>query len=80
MIQEGGLLAAASSVLAGGLATVIFHGTAVRFTMGAFALQIDGIAILIGCSVGLLLGVLGALPPAWKILRVPVVLGLKWNV
>lgn len=80
LLQEGGLLAAAASVLAGALATMLFHGAAVRFTMGAFALQIDAVAIVSGCGVGLLVGVLGALPPAWKILRVPVVLGLKWNV
>lgn len=79
LLQEGGLLAAAASVLAGVLATGLFHGTAVRFTMGAFALQIDEVAMVSGCGVGLLVGVLGALPPAWKILRVPVVLGLKWN-
>ncbi|MDP1561442.1 MAG: ABC transporter permease [Pirellulaceae bacterium] len=80
LLQEGGLLAAAASVLAGALATMLFHGAAVRFTMGAFALQIDAVAIVSGCGVGLLVGVLGALPPAWKILRVPVVLGLKWSV
>ncbi|MBL8854850.1 MAG: ABC transporter permease [Planctomycetaceae bacterium] len=80
LLQEGGLLAAAASVLAGGLATLLFHGTAVRFTMGAFALQIDAVAIVSGCVVGLSVGVLGAMPPAWKILRVPVVLGLKWSL
>lgn len=80
LLQEGGLLAAAASVLAGALAVALLHDSAVRFTMGAFALQIDAVAILTGCGVGLLVGVLGALPPAWKILRVPVVLGLKWNV
>lgn len=80
LLQEGGLLASAASVFAGALATVLFHGTAVRFTMGAFALEIDAVAIICGCFVGVLVGVLGAMPPAWKILRVPVVLGLKWNV
>ncbi|MBL8891489.1 MAG: ABC transporter permease [Planctomycetaceae bacterium] len=80
LLQEGGLLAAAASFFAGLLATVLFHGTAVRFTMGAFGLEIDAVAIICGCLVGVLVGVLGALPPAWKILRVPVVLGLKWNV
>jgi ABC-type antimicrobial peptide transport system permease subunit len=80
LLQEGGLLAAAASVLAGGMAVLLLHGTAVRFTMGAFALHLDAVSVLSGCAVGLLVGVLGAMPPAWKILRVPVVLGLKWSV
>jgi ABC-type lipoprotein release transport system permease subunit len=50
---------------------------AVRFTMGAFALRIDSISILTGCGVGLLLGVLGSLPPALKALRTEVASALK---
>jgi putative ABC transport system permease protein len=49
----------------------------VRFTMGAFALRIDGPSILAGCAVGLLLGVVGALPPAIRALRMPIVDSLK---
>ena len=45
--------------------------------MGAFTLQIDGVAVLIGCGVGLMLGVLGALPPAIKALRAEVAASLK---
>jgi len=33
--------------------------------------------LLIGCSVGLMLGVVGALPPAIKALRLSVAEGLK---
>lgn len=79
LLQEGGWLAATASVLAAALAIGLLHESTVRFTMGAFAMQIDATAVLSGCVVGLGVGVLGALPPAWKILRVPVVLGLKWN-
>ena len=43
---------------------MLVNGAAVRFTMGAFALRIDGTAVLIGCGVGLALGVVGAVPPA----------------
>jgi hypothetical protein len=45
--------------------------------MGAFALRVDGMAVLIGCGVGLLLGFFGAIPPAIRALRMPVVDGLK---
>ena len=77
LVQEGALLAAAASILAGFVALAVLNGVAIRFTMGAFALRIDGVSILIGCGVGLLLGVLGALPPALKALRLPVAQSLK---
>ncbi len=77
VIQEGMLLSATGSLLSGVVALALLNGVAVRFTMGAFTLRIDGIAILIGCGVGLLLGVLGALPPALKALRAPVAESLK---
>jgi ABC-type antimicrobial peptide transport system permease subunit len=77
IVQEGVLLAAAGSLLAGIGALSLLNGAAVRFTMGAFTLRIDGVAILIGCGVGLLLGVLGSLPPAIKALHAEVAASLK---
>ena len=77
LIQEGVLLSAAGSLVSGVIALTVLNGMAVRFTMGAFTLRIDGVAILIGCSVGLLLGVVGALPPALKALRAEVAASLK---
>jgi len=77
LIQEGVLLAAAGSLLSGVIALTMLNGVAVRFTMGAFTLRIDSVAILIGCGVGLLLGFLGALPPALKALRAEVATSLK---
>ncbi|HEX6962407.1 MAG TPA: ABC transporter permease [Lacipirellula sp.] len=77
LIQEGVVLAAAASLLATLVALLIVNESAVRFTMGAFALRIDERAMLIGCGVGLLLGVLGAIPPAIRALRMPVVDALR---
>ncbi|WP_417744914.1 ABC transporter permease [Rosistilla oblonga] len=77
LVQEGVLLAAAASLLSGVIALTMLNGLAVRFTMGAFTLRIDSVAILVGCGVGLLLGVLGALPPALKALRESVAISLK---
>jgi len=77
VIQEGVLLAAAASLVSGMMALTIFDGMAVRFTMGAFTLRMDSGTILVGCGVGLLLGVLGAIPPALKALRNAVVVSLK---
>jgi ABC-type antimicrobial peptide transport system permease subunit len=77
LVQEGVVLAAAASLLATVVAIVFVNEATVRFTMGAFSLRIDEVAVLIGCGVGLLLGILGALPPAIRALRMPVVEGLK---
>jgi len=77
LVQEGVLLAAAASLLSGLIALTMLNGMAVRFTMGAFTLEIDSVAVLIGCGVGLLLGVLGAVPPAVKALRESVAVSLK---
>jgi putative ABC transport system permease protein len=77
LVQEGVMLAAAASLLAALVALVFVNGAAVRFTMGAFSLRIDEVAVLIGCGVGLLLGVIGAIPPAIRALRMPIVDGLK---
>lgn len=77
LIQEGVLMAASASLLAAIIALVFVNGVAVRFTMGAFPLRIDSMAVLIGCGVGLLLGFFGSIPPAIRALRMPIVDGLK---
>lgn len=77
LIQEGIVLAAAASLLAAMIALVFVNGLAVRFTMGAFSLHIDSTALLIGCAVGLLLGLFGSIPPTIRALRMPVVDGLR---
>ncbi|MFO0842758.1 MAG: ABC transporter permease [Gemmataceae bacterium] len=77
LVQEAVLLAAAASLVASAIALALLNGAAVRFTMGAFALRIDGPALLLGCGAGVLLGVVGALPPAFQALRPPIVEALK---
>lgn len=77
LIQEGVLLAAGACLLAAIAALTLLNGTAVRFTMGAFTLRVDETTVLIGCGVGATLGVLGAIPPAIRALRMPIVEGLK---
>jgi putative ABC transport system permease protein len=77
LLQEGTLLAVAGSLLASVVAFALVNGVAVRFTMGAFALRVDGAALLIGYGVGLLLGVVGTLPAAIRSLRMPIAEGLK---
>ncbi|MCR9117720.1 MAG: ABC transporter permease, partial [bacterium] len=77
LIQEAALLAVCGSLIASVLAFAFVNGTAVRFTMGAFTLKVDSVAVMIGCGVGLLLGVVGAIPPAIKAMRLPIAEGIK---
>lgn len=77
LIQESLLLSTAASLLACLIAVFIVNGAAVRFTMGAFSLRVDSVVILVGCGTGLLLGLVGAIPPAIKALRYSVLDGLK---
>ena len=77
LVQEALLISTAAAVLASVAALVLVNGTAVRFTMGAFALRVDSLAILVGCGVGLLLGLLGAIPPSLKAMNYSIVDGLK---
>jgi ABC-type lipoprotein release transport system permease subunit len=77
LVQEGALLAAAASLLAAAVALLVVNGAAVRFTMGAFVLRVDGPAMALGCGTGLLLGVVGSLPPAARAVRLLIAVGLK---
>jgi ABC-type antimicrobial peptide transport system permease subunit len=77
LVQESVLLAALATLVATGLAVLLLNGLAIRFTMGAFTLQLDALALLIGCGAGLGLGVIGALPPAVRAFRLPIAVALK---
>lgn len=77
LLQEGLLLGAMAGLLGSVAALFLLSRVAVRFTMGAVELNIDGITVLIGCATGLLVGLLGAIPPAIRGLRVEVVTALK---
>jgi putative ABC transport system permease protein len=77
LVQEATLLGAAGALVAVAAALVLLEGAAVRFTMGAFTLRVDGVAVFAGLAAGLVIGVVGALPPAVKAMRMPVVDGLK---
>jgi len=77
LLQESVILAAGATLAAAALALALAQGVAVRFTMGAFTLQIDRTALLVGCAAGLGLGVFGAIPPAVRAFRMPIPDALK---
>lgn len=72
LIEESVLISAAGAVLAAGVGLAVLDQISVRFSMGAFALTLDAPVIAAGLGLGLLLGVIGALPPAWRCLHPPI--------
>ena len=77
LVQEATLLACAGALVACVVGLTFVDGAAVRFTMGAFMLSVDSVGIAVACCVAALLGVVGALPPAIKAMRLPVVEAIK---
>lgn len=77
MVQESTLATAAGGLLACAIGVFLLDGLAVRFSMGAFGLLIDETVIGLGLACGLVLGVVGALPPAIRCLRPTIPVALK---
>jgi ABC-type antimicrobial peptide transport system permease subunit len=77
LMQESILATSSGSLVAAALALLLLNGLTVRFSMGVFGLVIDSPVLLAGLGAGLLLGVIGALPPAYRCLRLPISEALK---
>jgi putative ABC transport system permease protein len=77
LVQESLLATAAGALVASVIGLLVFDGIHVRFSMGVFGLTIDSTVLALGLAAGLALGVAGALPPAWRALRLPIAEALK---
>lgn len=77
LVQESLLTTITGALAAAGLATLLLDGLSVRFSMGAFGLVVDPLVLGMGLFSGLVLGMIGALPPAWRCLRMPIPQALK---
>jgi len=77
LVQEATLLACAGALVACVVGLTMVDGAAIRFTMGAFMLKVDSVGISVACGVAILLGVVGAIPPALKAMRLPVAEAIK---
>lgn len=77
LTQESLLACAAGSLLAAVVALAAIDGIAVRYSMGVFELNVDSAALLYGMGAGLLMGLIGSLPPAIACLRMPIPQALK---
>lgn len=78
-LQESLVASAAGAVIGAVICLAVLDGVAVRFSMGAFGLMLDGPTIGFGIAAGLGLGVVGAGPPAVRCLRLPIAEALKAN-
>jgi putative ABC transport system permease protein len=76
LVQES-LLTAAAGALIGALVGLSLDGVSVRISMGAFGMSADALAVTTGLVTGLFMGLLGALPAAWRCLRMPLVEALR---
>lgn len=76
-VQESTLAAATGALIAAALSLLIFDGLAIKFSMGAFGLRMDATTLSTGLLAGLVLGIVGALPPAIRCLKMPITQALK---
>ena len=77
LVQESVLAAAAGTLLACLVALVFLDGVTVSFSSGVFGLRVDEAVLMLGIITGLALGLIGALPPAIRCLRLPITAALK---
>jgi putative ABC transport system permease protein len=77
LVQESLLASLAGGLLATGAALLLIDGASVRSSMGAFAIRIDLATIGMALCVGLALGVIGALVPAARCLRLSIPVALR---
>lgn len=78
-LQESLLAAACGAVIGSLICLAVLDGISIRFSMGAFGLLVDAPTIGFGIVIGLLLGVVGSIPPALRCLRLPIAEALKAN-
>lgn len=77
LVQESTLACLTGALLASVIAVVLLDGRTIPFSIGAFTLEIcPGVAVT-GVLTGLLLGLIGALPPAIRCLKPPLPTALR---
>ncbi len=69
LVQESLLACLAGTLLASLLALWLLDGRTIPFSIGAFTVTVSPVVAVAGIATGILLGILGALPPAIRCLR-----------
>ena len=79
LVQESLLATLAGTLLALIVALLFLDGRTVPFSIGTFRLILSPLVILTGLAVGVLLGTVGILPPAWRTLSPALPKALRSN-
>ena len=77
LIQESMITVATGAIPALIVAALLLDGLGVRFSMGIFSLQVDAACVASGLAAGLLLGLIGSVPPTLRCLRADIPSALK---
>ncbi len=77
LVQESVLASAGGTLLACAIGVALLDGLAIRFSLGAFGLRVDPFVLMVGLCAGILMGLIGALLPAWRCLRMEIPIALK---
>ncbi len=77
LTEESVFAGACGALIGTAIGMAVLDGVAVRFSMGAFALIVDAPVVLAGVGGGLVIGFVGAIPPAVRCLRLPIAEALK---
>jgi len=73
------LIIAIPAGLVGCLLCLPVNGLPTKLSMGAFAIRVDWVAVAGGMIVAVAIGVVGALPPAFRATRLKITEGLRYN-
>ncbi len=79
LIQESTLACLTGALLASVFAVTLLDGRTIPFSIGAFTLEITPVVAITGILTGLFLGLLGALPPAFRCLKPPLPTALRMS-
>lgn len=79
LVQESTLACLTGALFASVLAVSVLDGRTIPFSIGAFTLEIGPAVAITGILTGLLLGLLGALPPAIRCLKPPLPTALRMS-
>ncbi len=79
LVQESTLACLTGALLASIIAVVLLDGRTIPFSIGAFTLEVGPGVAITGIVTGLLLGLLGALPPAIRCLKPPLPTALRMS-
>ena len=77
LIQESMITVATGAIPALLIAVFLLDGLGVRFSMGIFSLRVDAACVASGLAAGLLLGLIGSVPPTLRCLRADIPSALK---